>query len=49
MNETFEEVMKRKQVNVDEINNLIKDSDWVIDDYNEQDDCVYITIFKKLD
>jgi len=49
MNETFEEIMKRKQVNVDEINNLIKDSDWLVDDYNEQDGFVYITIRKEKD
>ena len=45
--ETFEEIQKRKKENKDEVNHLIHTSDWEIDDYDEMDGYIFITICKK--
>jgi hypothetical protein len=50
--ETFEELMKRKHDNINEVNYLIvtPTSDWRVDysEYDEKDGYVSIVIFKKI-
>jgi hypothetical protein len=47
MEETFEEIMQRKNENKDEVNNLIHTSEWEISDYDEMDGYIFITICKE--
>jgi hypothetical protein len=51
MEETFEELMKRKHENIDEVNSLINASEWQVDncEYDEKDGYVLITLYKKKD
>jgi hypothetical protein len=51
MEETFEELMKRKHENIDEVNSLIHTSEWQVDncEYDEKDGYVLITLYKKKD
>ena len=51
MNETFEELMKRKHDNIDEVNALIHTSEWEIDysEYDEKDGYAIVVLYKKLE
>jgi hypothetical protein len=51
MNETFEETMKRKYENIDEVKNLIHTSEWQVDncEYDEKDGFILITVYKNKD
>ncbi len=48
MEETFEDIIKRQNENKDEVNNLIHTSDWEIDEYDEYDGFIYVTIRKEI-
>jgi hypothetical protein len=51
MDETFEELMKRKVENIDEVNNLLhtNECEWEVDGYDEMDGYIFVTICKKKD
>ena len=47
MNETFEQIEQRRQDSRDEVSNLIEGSKWEVDEDDEKDGYIFVTICKK--